>query len=211
MPVQPIITSVVWTGTDVPSGLALDRSNGVFSGTPVNTGTSGVPVSVETNYGMDSKVISIVVNESSVQPAEYNALDIETSSIVLEEEEAISGQSISIIEAVSVSVPNSLDIETSSIEIEEEEAISGQFISVIETSSSGGGSGSGSSEQGGGGSSEQGGGGSSSGGGSEPSEPEPEPEPEPNAVEIETSSIILEEHEEISGKSISVIEAYHAS
>lgn len=91
MPVEPKITSVVWTGTDVPSGLALDRSNGVFSGTPVNAGSSIVPVKVETNYGEDQENISIV---ATTPPTEPDSLEIATSEIVLEEQEAVSGSAI---------------------------------------------------------------------------------------------------------------------
>lgn len=56
------ITSVVWEATDLPDGLSINTSTGVISGTPtVQPGTYTATVKVITNYGTDSKQITINV------------------------------------------------------------------------------------------------------------------------------------------------------
>lgn len=56
------LTSVKWTATDLPSGLTINESTGVISGTPsVQPGTYTATIKVVTNYGEDTKTISIVV------------------------------------------------------------------------------------------------------------------------------------------------------
>ena len=50
-----IITSVNWSAQNVPSGLSFDPQTGSFSGTPVGTGEYTIPVTVQTNYGKDTK------------------------------------------------------------------------------------------------------------------------------------------------------------
>lgn len=56
------ITSVVWEATDLPDGLSINTSTGVISGTPtVQPGTYTATVKVTTNYGTDSKQITINV------------------------------------------------------------------------------------------------------------------------------------------------------
>ncbi len=54
------ITSVVWEATGLPDGLSINASTGVISGTPtVQPGTYTATVKVTTNYGTDSKQITI--------------------------------------------------------------------------------------------------------------------------------------------------------
>ena len=61
------ITRVEWEATGLPSGLSINKDTGVISGTPTDTPTSSVPlvftptVKVTTNYGTDSKPITIYV------------------------------------------------------------------------------------------------------------------------------------------------------
>ena len=56
------ITSVNWEATNLPSGLSINASTGVISGTPnVQPGTYTVNVKVTTNYGTDTKPITINV------------------------------------------------------------------------------------------------------------------------------------------------------
>ena len=56
------ITSVTWEATNLPSGLSINASTGVISGTPnVQPGTYTATVKVTTNYGTDSKTITINV------------------------------------------------------------------------------------------------------------------------------------------------------
>ena len=56
------ITSVVWEAGDLPDGLSIDASTGVISGTPdVQPGTYTPTVTVTTNYGTDSKQLTINV------------------------------------------------------------------------------------------------------------------------------------------------------
>lgn len=53
------ITSVSWEASNLPSGLSFDTATGTFSGTPSVEGEFTVPVSVRTNYGEDSKDVTI--------------------------------------------------------------------------------------------------------------------------------------------------------
>ena len=56
------ITSVVWSATDLPSGLSINANNGEITGTPtVDPGTYTAKVKVVTNYGSDEKEITITV------------------------------------------------------------------------------------------------------------------------------------------------------
>lgn len=56
------ITSVKWEATNLPANLSINSSTGVISGTPtVQPGTYTATVKVTTNYGSDSKTISIIV------------------------------------------------------------------------------------------------------------------------------------------------------
>ena len=68
---QPNITQVEWSATNVPSGLSFNAQTGTFSGTPTTSGTYTVPVHVETNYGEDTKDVIIAVRTAS----SYEALD----------------------------------------------------------------------------------------------------------------------------------------
>ena len=56
-----IITSVNWSAQNVPSGLSFDPQTGSFSGTPVGTGEYTIPVTVQTNYGRDTKDVILDV------------------------------------------------------------------------------------------------------------------------------------------------------
>ena len=57
-----IITLSNWNSSDMPSGLALNAATGVVSGTPnVQPSSYSANVSVTTNYGSDSKPITINV------------------------------------------------------------------------------------------------------------------------------------------------------
>ena len=64
MPKQ--ITRVLWEASNVPSGLSFDTATGTFSGTPDVEGEYTVPVSVETNYGRDSKDVVISIKYDHV-------------------------------------------------------------------------------------------------------------------------------------------------
>ncbi len=56
------ITFIHWYAEGLPAGLTIDKFTGVISGTPtVEMGTYSVYVTVETNYGADSKYITINV------------------------------------------------------------------------------------------------------------------------------------------------------
>ena len=56
------IKYVRWTAEGLPDGLTLNEDTGVISGTPnAPIGTYSVYVTVETNYGSDSKYIMIVI------------------------------------------------------------------------------------------------------------------------------------------------------
>ena len=56
------ITSVKWEATNLPAGLSINADTGVISGTPnVQPGTYTATIKVTTNYGSDTKTITIVV------------------------------------------------------------------------------------------------------------------------------------------------------
>ena len=56
------ITSVKWEATGLPVGLSINTDTGVISGTPgVQPGNYIATVKVTTNYGSDTKTITIVV------------------------------------------------------------------------------------------------------------------------------------------------------
>ena len=56
------ITLSNWSASGLPSGLALNAATGIVSGTPnVQPGTYTANVSVTTNYGSDSKPITVNV------------------------------------------------------------------------------------------------------------------------------------------------------
>ena len=56
------ITNVVWEAEDLPDGLSINASTGVISGTPdVQPGTYTPTITVTTNYGTDTKQITINV------------------------------------------------------------------------------------------------------------------------------------------------------
>lgn len=59
MPKQ--ITSVRWEASNVPYGMAFNETDGIFSGTPDVAGNYTVPVTVETNYGRDTKDVFVKV------------------------------------------------------------------------------------------------------------------------------------------------------
>ena len=66
------ITSVVWSASNLPSGLSFDTATGTFSGTPTVAGEYTVPVTVRTNYGEDTKDVVITENNK------YTYLAVET-------------------------------------------------------------------------------------------------------------------------------------
>ena len=57
----PKITKVRWSAQNVPWGLSFNEKTGTFSGTPEDIGEYTVPVTVETNYGKDTKDVKIIV------------------------------------------------------------------------------------------------------------------------------------------------------
>ena len=57
----PKITRVRWSAQNVPWGISFNEKNGTFSGAPEDVGEYTVPVTVETNYGKDTKDVKIIV------------------------------------------------------------------------------------------------------------------------------------------------------
>ena len=56
------ITSVKWEASNLPVGLSINADTGVISGIPgVQPGTYTATVKVTTNYGSDTKTITIIV------------------------------------------------------------------------------------------------------------------------------------------------------
>ena len=56
-----IITDVSWSATGLPTGVSIDEDTGTLTGTPSEAGEYTVPVTVETNYGRNSKNVSVNV------------------------------------------------------------------------------------------------------------------------------------------------------
>ena len=56
-----IITDVSWSATGLPYGVEIDKNTGTFTGTPIDVGVYTVPVTVKTNYGTDTKNLSVSV------------------------------------------------------------------------------------------------------------------------------------------------------
>ena len=61
MPKQ--ITRVKWSARNIPYGVAFDENTGTFSGSPVNAGDYSVPVTVQTNYGSDTKDVALNIED----------------------------------------------------------------------------------------------------------------------------------------------------
>lgn len=61
MPEGKVITSVVWSAQNLPNGLVIGESTGIISGTPTSPGQHLVALTVTTNYGTDTKNITIIV------------------------------------------------------------------------------------------------------------------------------------------------------
>ena len=57
----PVITSVTWAVDNLPDGVIIDKDTGVISGTPAEAGSYTVPVTVVTEYGSDTKDVSMTV------------------------------------------------------------------------------------------------------------------------------------------------------
>lgn len=57
-----LITTVTWSASGLPDGLTINPNTGVISGTPTcQPGTYTATITVTTNYGSDSKTITIIV------------------------------------------------------------------------------------------------------------------------------------------------------
>ena len=62
----PRITRVRWkAGGELPFGLDFDERTGTFSGQPDEAGEYVIPVSVETNYGKDTKDVKIIIEDAA--------------------------------------------------------------------------------------------------------------------------------------------------
>lgn len=61
----PKITRVRWKADNIPYGLEFNENTGIFTGTPEDEGEYVVPVTVETNYGEDTKDVKIIVEKSN--------------------------------------------------------------------------------------------------------------------------------------------------
>ena len=57
----PKITEVKWSAENVPLGMSFNENTGTFSGEPEEAGEYTVPVTVETNYGIDTKDVIITI------------------------------------------------------------------------------------------------------------------------------------------------------
>ena len=61
----PRITRVRWKAAgEIPFGLDFDERTGTFTGEPEEAGEYVIPVSVETNYGKDTKDVTIIIEDS---------------------------------------------------------------------------------------------------------------------------------------------------
>ena len=69
----PKITRVRWSANNVPYGMVFSEITGVFSGKPEIAGEYIVPVTVETNYGKDTKDVAIKVEANEMPSGVYIA------------------------------------------------------------------------------------------------------------------------------------------
>ena len=60
----PRITKVKWSALELPFGVRFDEDTGVFNGIPEDGGEYVVPVTVQTNYGKDTKDVLLNVIET---------------------------------------------------------------------------------------------------------------------------------------------------
>ncbi len=58
---QPKITRVKWSAVNIPWGVVFDELTGTFTGRPEDVGEYVIPVTVETNYGKDTKDVKLIV------------------------------------------------------------------------------------------------------------------------------------------------------
>lgn len=58
---QPKITRVKWSAVNIPWGVVFDELTGTFTGRPEDIGEYTIPVTVETNYGIDTKNVKMQV------------------------------------------------------------------------------------------------------------------------------------------------------
>ena len=86
------ITSVVWSATGLPSGLTINSSTGVISGTPnvQPPQTITATVKVVTNYDEDSKTITIKVEV----PQAWKPLITEGQVITITADEAMTAYEV---------------------------------------------------------------------------------------------------------------------
>lgn len=77
----PKITEVKWSAENVPLGVSFNENTGTFSGEPEEAGEYTVPVTVETNYGIDTKDVII-----TVEPPTYGVWAIGLNAVTWSED-----------------------------------------------------------------------------------------------------------------------------
>ena len=76
----PITWSV--TSGSLPTGLTLNESTGLISGTPTTAGTSTFTVKAANDYGSDSKELSIIIDEQTDVPVTGVSLNTSTLNLI---------------------------------------------------------------------------------------------------------------------------------
>lgn len=76
---QPKITRVKWSAVNIPWGVVFDELTGTFTGRPDDIGEYTIPVTVETNYGIDTKNVKMQV--VSPTPPVYSVYAIGSNAL----------------------------------------------------------------------------------------------------------------------------------
>lgn len=77
-------TPITWSVTSgsLPTGLTLNKSTGLISGTPTTAGTSTFTVKAANDYGSDSKELSIIIDEQTDVPVTGVSLNTSTLNLI---------------------------------------------------------------------------------------------------------------------------------
>ena len=59
---------ITWTASGIPSGLSLNASTGIISGTPTRAGTYSITITARNSYGNDANTYTVTIAAAGVRP-----------------------------------------------------------------------------------------------------------------------------------------------